>query len=82
MYLITTPTTPYYLQETAREAIEFSAALRLPSTVSDSDRQKWVEAVVDMLVSLYTLYTHIYDDDCQRRSYLFLYLFLPYAYPI
>jgi hypothetical protein len=29
-------------QDTAKEAIEFSAALRLPSSISAADRAKWV----------------------------------------
>ena len=35
--------------ETTRDAIEFSAALRLPSSVSDEYRKKWVDAVITML---------------------------------
>ena len=36
-------------QETTRDAIEFSAALRLPSDVSKEDRKKWVDQVIKML---------------------------------
>ena len=36
-------------RETTRDAIEFSAALRLPTTVSPEDRAKWVDAVITML---------------------------------
>jgi ABC-type multidrug transport system ATPase subunit len=35
--------------ETTRDAIEFSAALRLPPSVSVEDRAKWVDAVITML---------------------------------
>ena len=35
--------------ETTRDAIEFSAALRLPPSVSAVDRQKWVDSVIAML---------------------------------
>jgi ABC-type multidrug transport system ATPase subunit len=35
--------------DTAREAIEFSAALRLASAVSPSRRQSWVDSVLEML---------------------------------
>jgi ABC-type multidrug transport system ATPase subunit len=35
--------------DTAREAIEFSAALRLPAHTPVDDRRAWVESIIDML---------------------------------
>lgn len=36
-------------QDTVREAIEFSAALRLPKGTTNNVRQSWVDRVVDLL---------------------------------
>jgi len=36
-------------RDTAREALEFSAALRLPKEISNADRQAWVETVIKLL---------------------------------
>lgn len=36
-------------RSTAREAIAFSAALRLSSNISEADRNAWVESVLNML---------------------------------
>lgn len=36
-------------KSTAREAIEFSAALRLASNISAEQREKWVNSVISML---------------------------------
>ena len=35
--------------DTAREAIEFSAALRLPANTPEESRNAWVESIIDML---------------------------------
>lgn len=37
------------VKATAREAIEFSAALRLSSDITTEQRDKWVDTIVDMM---------------------------------
>lgn len=37
------------VKATAREAIEFSAALRLSSDITTEQRNKWVDTIVDMM---------------------------------
>jgi ABC-type multidrug transport system ATPase subunit len=36
-------------RSTAREAIAFSAALRLSSNITEADRNAWVDSVLNML---------------------------------
>jgi ABC-type multidrug transport system ATPase subunit len=36
-------------RDTAKEAVSFSAALRLPSSVEKSHREKWVSSIIQML---------------------------------
>jgi len=55
--------------DTAREALEFSAALRLPESTPDNVRSAWVESVLDMLELTSLGNTLVGDSSSQGMSF-------------